>query len=308
MLNTSSYIYKELKRRKVRVELLNDDSALMRYRHNNQWHLLMGCVSEGTSRIASEICGNKAQSEYFARLAKLNVPSSCLYESEEQAIEFMKQFDSIVVKPLDAAHGNGISTRVKTKTDLRKAIAAVRRYSKRPALLQEMVTGSDVRIMVIDGKFVAAVRRVPPTVIGDGKHTVEKLIEMENENPMRTAGKRGRLKVISLEAARSFLKRHIGRVPKEGEIVPVSGVSNTSMGGHAEDATDEIEPAVRRQAERFAKLLNLPVCGIDIMLNDDGSYYFIEANSQPGFGPHHHPRVGKPRNVTKAFVDMVLAN
>jgi len=306
VLNTSTYIYNELKRRKVKVELLDDATALMRYRHQGEWHYLMGCLSEGASLVAARVCRDKKLSERFASQAGLSVPASQLYESEEAAMGFIAEYGPIVVKPTDAAHGHGVSTNVRTKTDLKKALNAVKKYSTKPAMLQQTVEGEDVRLLVIGGRFVAAVRRVPPTVVGDGKHTVAELIERENQQPFRTRGKRGKLAVISLSAAHSFLKRHIGRVPAEGESVVVSGVSNTSLGGHAEDATDEIRAPLRRRAEKLAKLLHLPVCGIDIMMDAEGNYNFLEINAQPGFGPHHHPRAGRRRRVVEPFVDMLL--
>ena len=307
MANTPTYIYKELQRRGVPVEIVQESAALMRYKHGGKWHLLKGCLTESAGYVACSICDKKTQTEIFAREAGLKVPKSVRYDNEDQAMEFIKDCGGpIVVKPLDAAHGHGISTKVSSKTGLRKAIRSAKKYSKLRPLLQEMVKGDDLRILVIGGKFTAAVRRVPATVVGDGEHTVATLIEIENEKGHRSKGKRGRLKVISLKNAKSFMNRRIGYVPKKGEIVPVVGVSNTSMGGHAEDATADVTKEIRKKAEAFAKLLSLPVCGIDIMLEENGDYHFIEANARPGFGPHHHPRVGKARNVTKVFVDYLL--
>lgn len=307
MKNTPTYIYNELRRRKIPVEMIHEPSTLMRYKHKNRWHLLKGCLTEDASLVGTMICNKKVQTEIFARKVGMPVPKSALYRDEDQALEFIKECGSpIVVKPIDSAGGNGISMNIKSKTSLRRAIHGAKKHSQSRPMLQEMVYGDDLRILVIGGKFTAAVRRVPAMVVGDGKHTVEKLIQIENEKSHRSKGKSGKLKVISLKGAQSFLRQRIGRVPKEGEEVKVVGVSNTSMGGHAEDATADVAPDIRRKAEQFARMLKLPVCGIDIMLQADGTYHFIEANARPGFGPHHHPRVGKARNVTKVFVDYLL--
>lgn len=304
--NTATYIYKELKKRGVRVESIDDRYGFMRYRHNGEWHRLRGCLTEQASAVSLLICETKSIAETVARTIKMPVPASERYESLDQAIKFMKRHGAIVVKPLDSAHGNGISLNVKSKTHLEKAIRLAKKYSRRAPLLQQMVEGRDVRIMVIDGKFVAAVTRVPATVLGDGKHSIEELIKRENKNPRRSSGFRGRLKVINIQAAKAYLSGKMRRVPKKGEAVPVVGMGNTSMGGHAEDYTDKLPAKIYRMAEKYARSLKLPVCGVDIILDDDGNYYFIEANAAPGFGPHHHPRIGEERDVTGAFVDMLL--
>lgn len=307
MLNTGTYIYKELKKRGVTVEVIDDRYSFMRYRYKRQWHYLRGCVTEGVSVISQLASANKDISEQFAKKAGLPVPASMNYESFEQATRFMERYGSIVVKPVDGAQGNGITVGVTTKTELKKALSRVKKFSKKPPLLQQFVQGKDVRILVIDGAFCAAVRRVPASVIGDGKHTIEELIVKENSSGERSAGKRGRLKVINFDAAKTYLKKRLGRVPKKDEIVPVVGLGNTSMGGHAEDFTERLPAAICKQAEKLTKELRLPVCGVDIMLDDEtNEYFFIEANSSPGFGPHHHPRFGEPRRVVEPFVDMLL--
>ena len=307
MTNTPTYIYEELKRRNVPVEILHEPSTLMQYKHKGKWHYLIGCLTEDASLIGSMICNKKYQTEMFASKVGLPVPKSTLYRDEQQALEFIRECGHpIVVKPIDSAGGSGITMNVSSKTSLRKAIAAAKKASRSRPMLQETVQGDDLRILVIGGKYAGAVRRVPAMVVGDGKHTVEKLIEIENSKDHRSKGKSGKLKIISIKGAQAFLRRRIGRIPQEGEVVKVVGVSNTSMGGHAEDATDDVPTDIRRKAEKFARLLKLPACGIDIMMQKDGTYHFIEANARPGFGPHHHPRVGKERNVTKIFVDYLL--
>lgn len=308
MNNTPTFIYKEFKKRGVPVEVIDEEHGLMRYFHDDDWHMLRSCVTDKTSATSSYVCNTKTLADIVARAVDMTIPTSTRFESLEQAIDFMKQHNSIVVKPLDSAHGHGVATGIKTKTDLKKALVEVKKFSKRPAILQKMVTGLDVRILVIGGKYAAAVRRVPPKVVGDGVRTVEELINDLNKEPERAAavGMRGTLGRINLNFAKNFLKRRLHAVPQKGEEVTVLGVSNTSLGGHAEDITDDLSPEIYQKAEAFARKLNMPVCGIDIMLNEDGSYHFIEGNACPGFGPHHHPRVGKPRDVTKLFVDMLL--
>lgn len=306
MTNTPTYIYKELKKRGINVEVIDDNYSLMRYYHKRKWHRLRGCITEDVASISRFICDTKSVAERFAKQVGMPIPASTQYKSLDQAIKFMNKHGTIVVKPLDAAHGHGITLNITSKTALKRALSYAKKFSDHPPLLQQMVQGQDVRIMVIGGKYVAAVRRVPAAVKGDGKHTIEQLIKRENKRPHRAKGKRGRLGPINMQAAKSFLNRRIFRVPDSNETVPVVGMGNTSIGGHAEDYTDELPKEIYKMAEKFARELKLPVCGVDIILDDDNNYNFIEANASPGFGPHHHPQVGERRNVTKVFVDLIL--
>lgn len=306
MPNTPTYIFYELRRRKIPVEVINDKARLIRYKIGDTWHFVKGCITEAASTISCSVCDNKTLTEYFAKQVGLRTPPSIRYKNDTQAMTFIQKHTSVVVKPIDAAHGHGISLNVRTSTALKRAIKAVRVYSDNPAIIQKMIYGDDLRLLLIGGRFVAAVRRVPASVVGDGKHTIAELIEKENALPHRVTGVRGELKVINVQAAKAFLKKRINAIPSRGQRVAVVGVSNTSMGGHAEDATDDVPDELRQKAEAFAGLLKLPVCGIDVMMEKNGTYYFIEANARPGFGPHHHPRIGKKRDVTKIFVDHML--
>lgn len=307
MANTPTYIYHELQRRKVPVELIDEKAWLMRYEKDGTWHYLKGCLTDETGVISCGICDNKRLAERFAREAGMDVPASVRYENDEQTMAFIERYGPIAVKPLNAAHGHGISLNVASVTAVKKAVVSARQYSSVPPILQQMVSGEDIRMLLIGGVYVAAVRRVPAMVVGDGMHTIKQLIEMENAKPHRAAGKRGELKIISLDGAKAYLKKRIHRIPPTGEQVAVVGVSNTSMGGHAEDATDEVPMEIRQKAAAFVQALKLPVCGIDIIRAPTGRCKFIEANASPGFGPHHHPRVGQKRDVTKLFVDFLLS-
>lgn len=306
MTNTPTYIYKELKKRGIKTEIISEEHSLMSYRHKGSWKMLRGCVTKDLSAISRYICEQKDLAEIYAKEVGMPVPASQRYQTTSQAIKFIEKYGKVVTKPVSGAQGKGITIGVSSKTELKKALTRAGKISDEPPIMQQLVAGKDVRILIIGGKYTAAVRRVPASVTGDGQSTIAALIDKENKSSKRASGKRGRLKVINFEAAKAYLKRRVGRVPKKGEIVPVVGMGNTSLGGHGEDFTEQLPAKIYKKAEKFASLLELPVCGIDIMLEDDGNYHFIEANASPGFGPHHHPRFGKNRRVVEPFVDMLL--
>ncbi len=100
-------------------------------------------------------------------------------------------------------------------------------------------------------------------------------------------------------------------IPK-GEMLKLKDTANLSTGGTAEDVTDIVHPYNVFMAERIAKIIDLDICGIDIMTTDIGqplpetSGAVIEVNADPGFRMHLAPSDGLPRNVAGDVVDMLF--
>lgn len=308
--NTSLYILEELQRRNVEAEVLDEKSSLMRYKSSSgDWRLLRSCVNDQSSAVGRFICDHKDLSLMFARSIGIPQVPDVIYEDDNQAEAFMRKHKSIVVKPVSGAHGHGVTVAVTETQQLKEAVENAKEHDAGGnVLLQQMVQGQDVRLLVLGGRFAAAVRRVPAGVTGDGKKTLRELIEQENEtNQKRVTHYTGTLRKIDLPAAEKFLRDDITRIPRQKEYVQVVGTANTSMGGHAVDATDEVPQHIIAKVETLAEQLHLPTCGVDFLIDKNQNYYFIEINSSPGFGPHLHPHEGKSRNVTKMYVDYLLS-
>lgn len=241
-------------------------------------------------------------------------------EINTEAVAFMNTNAPVIVKPLDGSHGNGITANIASQNQLQVAVEKAQKNSKSgKVLLQKQILGEglkDLRVLVIDGKYIGAINRVPARVFGDGKLTVEQLILEENQQPHRGEPYKNKLAVIDLDSVRLFLGDKLHYVPAEGEEITVLGVANYGAGGELVDITDIVPGWMREEAVRIAKVLELPVAGVDYMMSGSindlasssaGSAMVIEVNKGPALCIHDEPTVGENRGAVKAYVDYLAS-
>lgn len=264
-----------------------------------------GTVSDKSSGVSGRIVDDKLTTTAIAERLGLPVPDTARYESAGAAKEFLQKHGRIVVKPLDSAHGNGVSVGVDSEEKLATAVERAKQYAD-VVLLKQMVTGRDVRLLYIGGKFCAASERRPASVTGDGTHTVRQLIEQVNSHPDRGENYEKKYNRIPPDVSSVFLGDKIDTVPAAGEEVQVVGTANIGCGGVAIDVTDSLPGNIIEQGRRLADELRAGVCGVDFIVGPEG-FYLIEANASPSFGMHHYPHEGQPRDVATIFVDWLLA-
>ncbi|HLN94695.1 MAG TPA: cyanophycin synthetase, partial [Flavobacterium sp.] len=220
----------------------------------------------------------------------------------------------IVIKPLDGNHGKGASINVTNWEDAKAGLEYAKKYSRR-VIVEKFITGFDFRVLVIDNKLVAAAKRVPAHVVGDGKNDIEKLIAITNEDPRRGYGHENVLTEIEVDRDTEDLLEKLGyslqTVPKAGEIVYLKSTANLSTGGTSVDVTDLMHPENIFLCERISRVIGLDICGIDIMaenltqpLKETGGC-ILEVNAAPGFRMHLAPSEGLPRNVAAPVIDML---
>lgn len=301
---TMRYTYYELQRRGVPVTILSTDPSLVEYQHRGEWHLLHSTLGQKESALAYAIAENKTLTSVLCQKFGWPHPASRRYD-QETASEFLERYAPLAIKPLNGAHGNGITLGVESDDQLATAVTRAEKFGKN-ILLQQMVTGDDYRVVCIDGRFVAALRRIPASVSGDGIRSVRALIEDENNNPERGSNYEKALERIPLDAAEAYLGERIETIPEEGEIVRVVGVPNLSSGGRAEDATDSIPEQMKAIAVAVAKELKMGVCGVDFIWDGVAAPWLIEINANPGLDMHDTPLFGTPRGVIKKLVDYLL--
>ena len=222
---------------------------------------------------AAKIAQDKYITNQILHDAGLPVPDELLIHTQqplelEPVGQFLRQHTRVVVKPLDASHGKGVTTGITTLGHLEQAVEDAKLESaKRVVLLQEQLSGQDIRIVIIGHEYRDAINRIPATVIGDGVHTAQELIERENRREERGDNYMTRLTVIPLDKARQFLGAEgLQYVAADGEPVPVIGVSNIGMGGERNNISRSIPLFLRDIAVQAAKVLELPVCGVDFMV------------------------------------------
>ena len=268
-----------------------------------------------TSNIAVDIACNKEETKRMLSNASIPVASGSIcvdHEDLEKTIE--KIGYPIVLKPLDGNHGKGASINVLTWQDAIAGLEYAQKYSRR-VIVEKFITGFDFRVLVIDNKLVAAAKRVPAHVVGNGKDNIQQLIETTNQDPRRGYGHENVLTQIDVDRDTLDLLEKLQytttSIPKTGEIVYLKSTANLSTGGTSVDVTDMMHPENVFLCERISRVIGLDICGVDIMaenltqpLKENGGC-ILEVNAAPGFRMHLAPSEGLPRNVASPVIDML---
>ena len=219
----------------------------------------------------------------------------------------------LVLKPQYGNKGKGVILNIKNEKELLKAYSEVKKNHK-DILIEKYHIGKDYRVCVINYEVVAVSLRLPPKVIGDGKTSIKKLIEVLNLNPLRGEDHEKYLTKIKLnEEVESYIREqgyNLNIIPKKGEIIYLRQNANLSTGGEAVDCTDLINKENIELCVNTAKALKLDICGIDICIDDISKPIkefgiIMEVNSAPGLRMHLHPSFGKSRAVGKKIVNML---
>jgi len=268
-----------------------------------------------TSNIAVDIACNKEQTKKMLDASSIPVAKGDIVVDEEDLAATIKSIGyPIVLKPLDGNHGKGASINVTNWEDAVAGLEYAKKYSRR-IIVEKFITGYDFRILVIDNKVIAAAQRVPAHVVGNGKDSIQALINITNSDPRRGYGHENVLTEIDVDRDTlellEKLNYTVDSVPTEGEIVYLKSTANLSTGGTSIDVTDLMHPENIFMAERISRVIGLDVCGIDIMasnltesLKENGGV-ILEVNAAPGFRMHLAPSAGLPRNVAAPVIDML---
>ncbi|OYQ35711.1 cyanophycin synthetase [Flavobacterium cyanobacteriorum] len=268
-----------------------------------------------TNVMAVDIACNKKRTKELLEMASVPVPKGSVCNSVEKLKDITDELGyPLVIKPLDGNQGKGATINITTWDEAVSALAFAQLYSS-TVIVERYIKGHDFRVLVIDNKYVAAAKRMPAYVKGNGVDTIKTLIEEVNADPRRGNGHANVLTKIKVDRdTEEMLKKQqhtLDSVPHTDEIVFLKSTANLSTGGCAEDVTDTIHPANIALAERIAKVIGLDICGIDIMaetlehpIKETGGAV-IEVNAAPGFRMHLAPTAGRPRNVAAPVIDML---
>ena len=201
--------------------------------------------------------------------ASIPVANGGICVDEEDLDEVIRKIGyPIVIKPLDGNHGKGASINVKNREDAVAGLEYAKKYSHR-VIVEKFITGFDFRVLVIDNKLVAAAKREPAHVKGDGTHTIQQLIDETNKDPRRGYGHENVLTEIAVDRDTTDLLEKLNytleTVPKKDEIVYLKSTANLSTGGTSIDVTDMMHPENIFLCERISRVIGLDICGVDIM-------------------------------------------
>src|SRR5271156_1569172 len=244
-----------------------NDQSLVQLGHGKYQQRIQATVTSRTSHIAVELASDKEETNKILAMLGLPVPKQELVQSEGQAIRGARRIGfPVVTKPYNGNHGRGISIRLTTDEEVAHGFAAAREHS-RSVIVETFLEGDDHRLLVVNGELVAATRRTPGHVVGDGRHTIVQLIERVNQDPRRGVGHEKVLTRLELDAqAQKMLERvdlHAESVPAPDQTVYLRSTANLSTGGTATDVTDVIHPDNREMAERAVRAIGLDVGGVD---------------------------------------------
>lgn len=272
-------------------------------------------ITNKTSSIAVDIAGDKDETKNLLKAANIPVADGDVVYDKSELDNLIKYMGyPLVFKPINGNHGKGATINVLDKDAAYKALEFAQEYSK-AVMVERFVTGFDFRILVINNHVVAAAKRTPAHVVGDGKSTIKELVEIENKDPRRGYGHENVLTEILIDNHTLNLLEEkeltVDSVLSKGEICHLKSTANLSTGGTSADVTDLLHPYNIFLSERISRIIGLDICGIDIMapsltqpLVENGGVV-LEVNAAPGFRMHLAPSEGLPRNVAAPVLDML---
>ena len=293
-----------------------NDHSLVQFGHGKLQKRIQATVTSETRHIAVEIASDKQETNKILGDLGLPVPKQEMVYSVQEALRAARSIRyPVVVKPLNANHGRGVSINLQTPDQVSVAFEKAQEHS-RAVLVETFVDGFDHRMLVINGELVAVAKRVPGHVVGDGQHTVAELVDIVNSDPRRGIGHEKVLTrlVFDHQADRLMEQAGVTRETVLGKdvILYLRSTGNLSTGGTAIDLTDHVHPDNAEMAVRVAGAIGLDVIGVDFLTPDITRSYrevggaICEVNAAPGFRMHVAPSEGKPRDVASKVIDMLF--
>jgi cyanophycin synthetase len=306
------------RKRNIPVLRITPTGSLVQLGYGVHQKRIQASETSETSAIAVDICQEKPLTNRLLRTVGVPVPEGRSVRSADEAWEVAQDIGlPVVVKPEAGNQGKGVSVNLRTEADVRAAYEIAAGY-RGDVLVESYIEGSDYRLLVVNGKMVAASRRDPAQVSGDGTHTVRELVEIVNSDPRRRPGHSSTLTRIKLDEAVDLVLAQQGMTresaPEPGQVVRLRTNCNLSTGGTATDVTDEVHPKNAHIAELAAQILALDVAGIDVLCRDirrplrEQGGAIVEVNAAPGLRMHLHPYQGQPRDVGTPMVEMLYPN
>ncbi|MFO7792865.1 MAG: cyanophycin synthetase [Candidatus Saliniplasma sp.] len=279
---------------------------------------IWGPVTSETPMISSDIAQNKLVTKKILYETGFPVPEGEKVTSMGGAVKAAEKLRyPVIIKPVDGNHGGGVIGDIMSKKEVEEAFEITRQYSD-TLLVEEHILGDDFRFLVIDDKVRAVAKRIPAHVVGDGKSSIEELVERENEDPRRGEGHQSVLTNIRLrkEEKRFLRTRSLSpdSVPNEGEKVYLRVGGNLSTGGISEDYTDRVHPKLKKIIEKASRIVGMDLAGIDIIAEDvtthpdNMKWGIIEVNASPGLRMHTNPAIGESVDVGRYIIDHLYPN
>lgn len=307
-------IVDEAKSRGIPFKRLNNSSFVL-FGQGIHQKKIRATMTSSTSHMGVEIACDKNETKQVLKTAYIPCPSSeVVYDIEDLQSAIDEIGYPLVIKPINGNHGRGITINIHSLEEAKEAFKLAQEISE-DVLVEKFMKGDDYRFLVINFKLVAVAKRTPALVTGNGESTINQLIEETNCDPARGDSHENILTKIKIDKITTDILAHknytLETIPAKDEVVLLKDTANISTGGTATDVTHLVHPANVFMAERIARLVNMDICGIDVMANcidtplTNETGGILEVNACPGFRMHLFPSEGKPINVAAHVVDML---
>jgi cyanophycin synthetase len=307
-------IINEAKKRNIPYQRLDDHSLVLLGQGIHQ-RVIRGSLTSLTSTIGVDLVSDKEETKRILFENFIPVPGGEVVYNKEEILRVVKLIGfPVVIKPLNARQGKGVTTNIQTMEEAERAFSAAKEYSH-AVIVERFIEGCDYRLLVINFKLVAAAKRTPACIIGDNKSTISELIDQVNAHPDRGDGHektltriRKDVETISILLAKGL---DLDSVLPFGQVLYIKGTANLSSGGTAQNVTGDVHPFNIALAERIARITGLNICGIDIVARDisipltEENGAVIEVNASPGLRMHLAPSKGEPVNAAAPILDML---
>ncbi|RFO98067.1 cyanophycin synthetase [Rhodoferax lacus] len=294
------------------------EGSMVRFGWGSQQRRIQAAEIDSTSAISEAIAQDKQLTKRLLAAAGVPVPAGRAVSDADDAWKAAQEIGlPVVVKPLDGNQGKGVTVNITSEEALRKAYAVAATF-RDDILVERYMPGNDFRLLVVGDKLVAAARRDPPKVVGDGVSSIAQLVEQVNKDPRRGSGHSTSLTKIRFDDIAKECLANQGfsaeSVPLKGQRVNLRNNANLSTGGSATDVTDDVHPDVAARAVAAAHMVGLDICGVDVVsdsilrpLEEQGGG-MVEVNAAPGLRMHLAPSFGKGRPVGEAIISMLFKN
>ncbi|NRR29576.1 cyanophycin synthetase [Oxalobacteraceae bacterium] len=292
------------------------EGSMVMFGWGSRQRRIQAAEMDSTSAIGEAIAQDKELTKKLLHAAGVPVPIGRSVDSADDAWAAALEIGlPVVVKPKDGNQGKGVTVNITTREQLTAAFDAAREF-RDDIMVERFLPGNDYRLLVIGNKLVAAARRDPPQVVGDGSHTVRQLVDLVNADPKRGSGHATSLTKIRFDdialARLALQDLEADSVPAKGQRVILRNNANLSTGGTATDVTDDVHPEVAARAIEAAQMIGLDICGVDVVC--DGVLQpiehqrggVVEVNAAPGLRMHLSPSYGKGRAVGEAIVNTMF--
>ena len=288
------------------------DGSLVMFGWGSKQRKIQAAEMDRTGAIAESIAQDKELTKKLLDAAGVPVPLGRVVSGPDDAWAVACEIGlPVVIKPKDGNQGKGVTVNITTREQLTAGFLAASGF-RDDILVERYLPGNDFRLLVIGNKLVAAARRDPPQVVGDGVHTVAQLVEQVNLDPRRGNGHSTSLTKIRFDdialaslAERGYVAESI---PPKGQRVILRNNANLSTGGAATDVTDDVHPEVAARAVAAAQMVGLDICGVDLVCDsvlkpiEEQGGGIVEVNAAPGLRMHLSPSFGKGRDVGEAII------